>query len=512
MSDDQFIFADEEENIVSPDTDHKWKLIIADDEEEIHSVTKMVLSNYTFDGSGLEFLSAYTGSETRKLIADNPDTAVILLDVVMEKENSGLETVRWIREELKNNFVRIILRTGQPGQAPEKQVIRDYDINDYKEKTELTDQKLFTTITSSIRSFRDIKTIDRNKRGLEQIIVSSAGMFEENNLKTFTSGVLTQLTALLQFDETSFMLQSSGFALGGEEEDLYVLSGTGDYSGLEGLSATSAIGEKEKKIVETVLEEKQSRFFEDTYVGYFERGKGAVNLLYLKGNKVLSELDKELIKIFASNISVAYDNIFLNKEIEDTQKEIITTLGEVVESRSKETGNHVKRVGAFSALIGRKIGLGDEEIELLRSASPMHDIGKIGIPEAIINKPGKLTKEEFEVIKTHTIIGYEILKGSDRSILKAAAIIALQHHEKWDGSGYPYGLAGEDIHIYGRITAIADVFDALDHKRVYKNPWSLDDIKIFFADQRGTHFDPNLVEILLGNMDEFLKIRDLYPD
>jgi len=186
MSDDQFIFAEEEDSLEKRDDYGKWKLIIADDEEEIHTVTRMVLGSYSFDGMGLEFLSAYTGRETRELIKQNPDTAVILLDVVMEKENSGLETVRWIREELKNNFVRIILRTGQPGQAPEKQVIRDYDINDYKEKTELTDQKLFTTITSSIRSFRDIKTIDRNKRGLEQIIISSAGMFEENNLKTFT--------------------------------------------------------------------------------------------------------------------------------------------------------------------------------------------------------------------------------------------------------------------------------------------------------------------------------------
>ncbi|MBI9098013.1 MAG: DUF3369 domain-containing protein [Spirochaetaceae bacterium] len=511
MSDEQFIFA-EEENETKEISDAKWKLIIADDEEEIHSVTKMVLGSFTFEGIGLEFLSAYSGRETRDLISENPDTAIILLDVVMEKENSGLETVRWIREELKNRFVRIVLRTGQPGQAPEKQVIRNYDINDYKEKTELTDQKLFTTITSSIRSFRDIKTIDRNKRGLEQIIVSSAGMFEENNLKSFTSGVLTQLTAILQFDESSILLQSSSFALSDESGDLYILSGTGDFKGLEGLKASSALSGKESELCENAIRDKKSYFSEDTYIGYFERSSGGVNILYLKGNKIISDLDKELIRIFATNISVAYDNIFLNKEIEDTQKEIITTLGEVVESRSRETGNHVKRVGAFSALIAEKIGLNEKEVELIRSASPMHDIGKIGIPEAIINKPGKLTKEEFEVIKTHSLIGHDILKGSDRSILKAAAIIAEQHHEKWDGSGYPNKIKGEDIHIYGRITAIADVFDALDHKRAYKVPWSLQDIIDFFIDQKGIHFEPRLVDILIEHMDDFVAIRDLYPD
>ena len=511
MSDEQFIFADEE--IETKELkNYKWKLIIADDEEEIHSVTKMVLNSYAFDGAGLEFLSAYTGEETKQLIKENPDTAIILLDVVMEKENSGLDTVKWIREVLGNKFVRIILRTGQPGQAPEKQVIRDYDINDYKEKTELTDQKMFTTITSSIRSFRDIKTIDRNKRGLEQIIVSSAGMFEENNLKTFTSGVLTQLTALLHFDETSVMLHSSGFALSDITGELYVLSGTGTYAGFEGKAAKDVITGEEERLCHLVIDSKKSYFNENTFVGYFETGKGSINLLYLKGNKIISELDKELIRIFATNIMVAYDNIFLNKEIEDTQKEIITTLGEVVESRSRETGSHVKRVGAFSALIASKIGLNPSEVELLRSASPMHDIGKIGIPEAIINKPAKLTTEEFEVIKTHTIIGHDILKGSDRSILKAAAIIAEQHHEKWDGSGYPYGLKGENIHIYGRITAIADVFDALDHKRSYKLPWGLKDIKEYFIENSNIHFEPRLVDLLIDNIDEFIEIRELYPD
>ncbi len=511
MSDEHFIFA-EEDDVTEELKTRKWKLIIADDEEEIHSVTKMVLQNYNFEGAGLEFISAYTGEETRKLMKENPDTAIILLDVVMEKENSGLETVKWIREELENKFVRIILRTGQPGQAPEKKVIKDYDINDYKEKTELTDQKLFTTVTSSIRSFRDIRIIDRNKRGLEKIIISSPGMFEENNLQTFTSGVLTQLTALLQFDESSVLLHSSGFALSSVFGELFVLSGTGNYSGFEGKYAKDVIPSEESELCKRALKEKRSFFTGNAFIGYFKSVKGSVNVLYLKGNKDISEQDKELIRIFATNITAAYDNFFLNKEIEDTQKEIITTLGEVVESRSKETGYHVKRVGAFSALIATKSGLSSQDVELIRSASPMHDIGKIGIPEMIINKPGKLTEEEFKIVRTHTIIGYDILKASERSILKTAAIIAQQHHEKWDGTGYPHGLKGEDIHIFGRITAIADVFDALDHKRVYKAPWTMEDIIKFFKESKNKHFDARLVDILLDNMDDFLKIRELYPD
>ena len=145
-------------------------------------------------------------------------------------------------------------------------------------------------------------------------------------------------------------------------------------------------------------------------------------------------------------------------------------------------------------------------------ASPMHDIGKVGIPDAVLNKPGKHTPEEWEIMKTHSEIGYNILKSSSRPILKAAAIVSYTHHEKWDGSGYPEGLSGENIHIFGRITAIADVFDALGSHRVYKKAWELDRILALFAEQRALHFDPVLVDLFLNNLDDFLIIRDKYQD
>ena len=142
-----------------------WKVLVVDDEEEVHAVTKLVLADFSYENKGLLFLHAYSGREARDLIAEHPDTAIIFLDVVMEKNDAGLEVIRHIREELKNSFVRIILRTGQPGQAPAEKVIVEYDINDYKEKTELTAQKLFTTMVASLRSYRDILTIRPTARG-----------------------------------------------------------------------------------------------------------------------------------------------------------------------------------------------------------------------------------------------------------------------------------------------------------------------------------------------------------
>lgn len=202
----------------------------------------------------------------------------------------------------------------------------------------------------------------------------------------------------------------------------------------------------------------------------------------------------------------------LNREIEATQVEIINMMGMIGESRSKETGNHVKRVAAYSKLLAQKYGLCEEEAHLLSVASPMHDIGKVGIADDILHKPGRLTTEEFEIMKTHAQIGYEMLRSSDRPILKAAAIVAHEHHEKFDGSGYPRGLRGEEIHIYGRITAVADVFDALGSDRCYKKAWPMEKILKLFKEERGKHFDPKLVDILLENLDAIVAIRDRYQD
>ncbi len=202
----------------------------------------------------------------------------------------------------------------------------------------------------------------------------------------------------------------------------------------------------------------------------------------------------------------------LNEEITDTQKEIIFRLGAIAEVRSKETGQHVKRVAEYSKILARHYGLSQNEAEIVKTASPMHDIGKIAIPDAILNKPGRYTSEEFEIMKAHAKIGYDMLKESKKAILKAAAIIAHEHQEKYDGSGYPRGLSGEDIHIYGRITAVADVFDALGSERVYKKAWPDEAIFEYFKKESGKHFDPILINLFFKNLDEFLKVRDNMKD
>ncbi len=202
----------------------------------------------------------------------------------------------------------------------------------------------------------------------------------------------------------------------------------------------------------------------------------------------------------------------LNTEIENTQREVVFTMGSIGESRSKETGNHVKRVAEYTKLLALYYGLDESEAEMLKQASPMHDIGKVAIPDAVLNKPGRFDEHERKIMDTHAALGYDMLKNSHRTLLVMAATVAYQHHEKWDGSGYPRGLSGEDIHIYGRITALADVFDALGSDRVYKQAWEDEKIFAFFKEERGKHFDPKLIDIFFDNLGEFLAIRERFKD
>jgi response regulator RpfG family c-di-GMP phosphodiesterase len=428
----------------------------------------------------------------------------------MEEEDTGLKLVEYIRNDLGNHGVRIVLRTGQPGKAPEHTVISRYDINDYKTKPEFTAQKLFTCVTACLRAYQSLKTIERNREGLESIINSSAIVFEDPSFSQFGYRVLDQLHEILKLvrepgcDTAYFMGMPAG--------QILLMAGTGAYENRKGSCYEAILPKSILAEYEHLALEGGEVFFADQYLGVFKLKEGFTSLLYLKNNAPLGSVEQYLLRIYANNISMGFDNIRLTREIINTQKEVILTLGEVVETRSHETANHVTRVAEFCYLLAKKSGMDEPTAELLRLASPMHDVGKIGVPEAILHKPGKLTSKEFEIIKKHARTGYKILCKSDRSIMKTAAIVALQHHERWDGRGYPQGLKAQNIHVFGRIAAIADVFDALSHKRCYKAAWPLEKIVETFKRDAGYHFDPELAGIFLANINEFMGINRRFPE
>jgi HD-GYP domain-containing protein (c-di-GMP phosphodiesterase class II) len=201
-----------------------------------------------------------------------------------------------------------------------------------------------------------------------------------------------------------------------------------------------------------------------------------------------------------------------NVEIASTQKEIMVTLSEVVENRSEETAHHVLRVSEYARILASALGLPDEEVALIADASPMHDIGKIAIPDSVLKKPGPLSEAEMAVMRGHTAIGRDILAKSHRTLMKTAARIAYEHHEYWNGSGYPEGKSGEGISVAGRIVSVCDVFDALAVPRVYKAAWGLPRIMEFFTAKRGVMFEPRLVDVLVRDLDKFKAVSLKYPD
>lgn len=494
-----------------------WKVLIVDDEKDIHTITKIALSGVMYDDRGIEFLHAYSGEEAKKIFSEVPDIGLVFLDVVMESEDAGLMVAKYVREDLDNHFVRIVLRTGQPGQAPERDVIVDYDINDYKEKTNLSSDKLFAVTYASLRGYKDILTVERSRlqleshrQGLERIIDATANLFKLRSLKQFADGLLVQLASILHIENQSLLVRVNSCTVRRTESDFEVIAGSGIFDG--DVESSGNISSGVRSLLIQACEKQCSIFEAGAFVGYFPTLNAGANLIYLDGVDTVDALDKQLIEVFSNNITIAFDNLYLDREIYETQVEIINTLGDVVESRSKEAANHVKRVAHLSKALGEWAGLSKELADELFMAAPMHDVGKVAIPDSVLLKPGKLDEAEWEIMRSHVEIGQEIFSRSKRPVLKAASIVAGQHHERFDGKGYPKGIAGDDIHIYGRIVALVDVYDALSHSRCYKDSWPHEKVVSLLEEEAGQHFDPNLVKLFLSNMDKVQVIMQQYPD
>jgi HD-GYP domain-containing protein (c-di-GMP phosphodiesterase class II) len=222
--------------------------------------------------------------------------------------------------------------------------------------------------------------------------------------------------------------------------------------------------------------------------------------------------DIELLKHIILYADSTIDNALLYETLKQAQQDIILRLSNATRYKDPETQYHITRVGLYCSIMARQLGWSEDDIELIRLASPMHDIGKVGVPDRILLKPGKLDDEEWKIMRMHTTYGYEILQGSDSKLVQLAQNVALDHHEKWDGSGYPNKKSGEEISIHGRMCAIADVFDALTSVRPYKKAWPLEKTLALIKEESGNHFDPQLCDIFLGNIDDFVAIKNKYRD
>ncbi|OEE31360.1 phosphodiesterase [Vibrio genomosp. F10 str. ZF-129] len=512
------LFADKEDPIIenaelSP-VEHSqkpWRVLIVDDDEQMHQITRLALANFKFQSRPLELLSALSASEAKHLLSNEDDIALALIDVVMETEHAGLDLVRYIREQQQNSLIRLVLRTGQAGQAPEDTVIQEYDIDDYKEKTELTTQKLKTLLYSMLRSFRDLCLIEEQKTGLRRVIKASARVQNTSSLQEFASSVLSQLTSLLKLDTSALycVVQPGPDA---EASRAFTLAATGSYVDLYYDCVLDKLPELVSERCRDVLRTKKTAKYPDAYVLCTNTDEGIDSLLYVNVNRPLNLLDEQLLQIYMRNISLTFENLNLMVDLRETSKELVNNLANAVEARSRETGAHVQRVSLISGKLAELYGLPNDIVELIKDAAPLHDIGKVAIPDSILHKPGKLDADEWEIMKKHVEFGVDILSSSKRKLIITGKEIAGSHHEKWDGSGYPSSLSGYDIPVSGRIVALADVFDALGSVRSYKQPWSDEKIKELLVAQKGKHFEPELVDLMIDHWKDFIQIRSDLPD
>ncbi|MBO6559463.1 MAG: DUF3369 domain-containing protein [Nisaea sp.] len=509
-----------DDTAVSASCAEPWKVLIVDDDHDVAATTSLVLRDVEVEGRPLNLLSAYSAAEAKKLLSEHPDVGLALIDVVMETPNAGLDLIRFIREDMGNKLIRLVVRTGQPGHAPEQSVITDYDISDYKEKTELSAQKLFSLAYAGLRSYQQFLAMEQSRRGLMKVLQASTALFEQPTLDGFADGILENLESLAnmhrgagdKIGSSAVLAVANGNSDAAEKYD--VVAGHGAGAGARNL-AEMGLGETDKRLIRELAKSgpgiHTSRSEDALLAGIVGRG-GQTSLLFLPELQNLDGPDAQIVEVFIGQVLTAFENLRLHDQTERAQREIVLRLGEAVETRSGETGRHVSRVALFAREIAAKIGLSAERSELLFRAAPLHDIGKIGIPDSILCKPGKLDPDEWEAMKEHTTIGYEMLRTSDMPILRLAARIALEHHEKWAGGGYPNNLEGEDISVEGRIVGLVDVFDALTSERVYKNAWSVERAVQLIRDERGKHFDPRIVDAFMDNLSAMIDIRTTYAD
>jgi signal transduction histidine kinase/CheY-like chemotaxis protein len=313
MADDDIVeFVDDNDGKPRAEQSRRWKIAVIDDEPAVHDGTRYALADYQLHGQGLEILSAYSAVEGRRLMRSHPDVAVVLLDVIMESDTAGLELVEFIRGDLKNDTVRIILRTGQPGQAPERRVIVDYDINDYKAKTELTADKLFTALTAALRGYQQLQRMVETRRGLEIIIDAASTLFDFKSMQRLAEGVLTQIASLLNVDCAGILVLREPLSL---QESFSVLAGSGCYSRFTGADGSQFIDHDLRQLVEEAFVRRRHEFSAQRSVLYIQTVSGSEVVVVLEAARHLSETDRTLVEIFCSRLSIAFDNVILYEQL-----------------------------------------------------------------------------------------------------------------------------------------------------------------------------------------------------
>ncbi|MGO4379562.1 DUF3369 domain-containing protein [Pseudoduganella sp. RAF19] len=508
MVDDEMLFEEDAAAPAAGAAPSPWEILVVDDEEAVHQVTGLVMGDFSFEGRPVHFTHAYSGAQARSIYTRPGQFALILLDVVMESEHAGLDLVRYIREELGDPLARIVLRTGQPGQAPQAVVLRGYDINDYREKTELTHAKLSAVFYAGLGAYRDLMRLERARAGLRRSVDAITQVCDSDNLRHFASAVLEQAAAVLGHEGQGVCASRlNAYAAAQQNGRLQVLAATAAYADLAPQETLDHLPPAVRDAFTRCMIEQQDHYGENYYACYYRTREGNECFLYMDFAEPVAGEERELLSLFAANVAITYEKLLQREELAATQSALVAILGEAIETRSPKQGNSAERVGIIAAMLGEALEMPQAAVRQLRQAAPLHDVGHCCVPDAILHHPGPLDAKQWEQMRVHPESGAAMLARSEQPVLQLAARIAREHHERWDGKGYPCQLGGAQISLPARITTLADFVDSMVSPRPWRGPHTLDEALGEVACDGGRRFDPAIAQVLLSRRD-FL--RSLY--
>lgn len=479
-----------------------WKILIADDDADVHEATRLALRGTRYRDRPLEFVDAYSAVETIERLNENPDTAIVFLDVVMESDDAGLSAAKRIRES-GFNLVRIIVRTGFPGYAPERQVIVNYDIHDYKEKSELTVQKLFTSTVSALRAYDDLRSLENHRRSLMSVL-ESVSWFDFNATKRYIAGMLATFSNLAGLDaEQVVMVADSGGAQGPQ-----LVASMGDWEEAE----MAEFGDLSLPVTDLVLKTLQSGMAQNAAAGetLFSYSHEVGLVIYAAGNDAFANADRVLLDVFMQTVCQALNNQSTFANMLDERNALFYSLAMQGECWDENATVNLQRLRSLVTATAQRLQItlvfaaeiNDRFVRDIGVAATLHDLGNQALPQDLLTKANALSKEERSVVQTHVEKGLERLTEcvGNAKVLASAALaqqVIAAHHEHFDGSGYPAGLSGDSIPLAARIVAVVDSFTALTSARSYRGAMSDAVACELIAAAAGSQFDPRVVQAFL---------------
>jgi response regulator RpfG family c-di-GMP phosphodiesterase len=464
----------------------RWRVLIVDDDVDVHAVTRLALRNVSFKGRALELFSAYSGQQAYEVLAATDDIALVLLDVVMETDDAGLVLVKRIREELNNPIVRIVLRTGQPGQAPEQRVIIEYDINDYKAKTELTTQKLFTTVISALRAYESLLMLERSRVGLSKILAGATNLYQIRSLREFASGVLNQVSAILDVGADGVLcLMQDGC---GEPT---VVAATGNYAALAESEALPT-GHPLSPAIGRAFTERRSQFEHPANVLFIDTDAGRMLCMSVTPPWPLAPIQRDLLEVFCQRIGAAFDNLHMFERLRQAHDDAVAALSKSPGAAGQRGsgGGQSRRGGlpgrqpatlaeAIVAELKRRRGPVDAGLATLRHETLTHETVRIDV--------GRSTSQEHRAVH----------RAAASQFGEAVDGVRPQHaSDSLDQLDLP------ELPFAARIVTVAETFEAMLYQSAGMDPWPHRRAMAYMREGSGTRFDPDVVEALASVVEQ----------